>query len=145
MNSLTYSKPVYTLANIVDDLFGGNDYCNFGKEITSNSWPKVDIVENEVDYKIYADLPGLEKKDLKISVENDTLSISGEKRRNKKEKKAERYYYYERSYGSFSRSFALPENIDEKNINAHFKNGLLELTLIKKEKAKPKAIEVNVD
>ena len=82
---------------------------------------------------------------IKITVEDGVLSISGDKKEEKREKKKGRYCYYERSYGSFYRSFGLPENVDEKDINATYKNGLLELKLKKTEKAKPKAIEVKVD
>ncbi len=146
MSSLIrYREPVYSLSNIFDDFLGDGFFYNSGREVTRHKWPNVDIVENDSDYTIEADLPGLEKKDIAITVENGVLTISGEKKRDKKERKKERYYYYERSYGSFSRTFALPENVDEKNIQAKFKNGLLALTIKKAEKAKPKSIEVKVD
>lgn len=146
MSSLIrYKEPVFSLSNVFDDFLGDGFFFNSGREVTRHKWPNVDIVENDNDYTIHADLPGLEKKDIAITVENGVLTISGEKKRDKKERKKERYYYYERSYGSFCRTFALPENIDEKNIQANFKNGLLALTIKKTEKAKPKAIEVKVD
>lgn len=146
MNSLIrYEEPVVTLSNIFDDLFNDGFFFNAGREITRNRWPRVDIVENNDNYTIHADLPGLEKKDINITVENGVLSISGEKKQEKKEKEKGRCYYYERSYGSFHRNFALPENVDEKIISANYKNGLLELTIKKTEKAKPKAIEVKVE
>ena len=140
-----YSKPVYTLSNFFDDFLNDGYFYNSGREINRQSWPKVDITENDSDYSIEADLPGLEKKDIRIIVEDGVLTISGEKKHEKKERKKGRYGFYERSYGSFSRSFALPENVDEKSIHANYKNGLLELTIKKTEKAKPKSIEIKVD
>lgn len=146
MNSLIrYEEPVYTLSNWFDDILNDGFFFNGGREVVRHQWPKVDITENDNDYVVHADLPGLEKKDIKITIENGVLTISGEKKNEKKERKKGRYYYYERSYGNFCRSFALPENVDEKSIAANLKNGLLELTIKKAEKAKPKAIEVKVD
>ena len=144
---IRYEKPVFTLSNLFDDFLDDGFFFNGGREIVRHQWPKVDIVENDNDYEVHADLPGLEKKDINISVEDGVLTISGEKKLEKKDRKKDRYYYYERSYGSFCRSFALPENVDEKNIAANYKNGLLELTIKKTEKAKPKpkAIEVKVE
>ncbi len=146
MSSLIrYKEPVFSLSNIFDDYLGDGFFFNSGREVTRHKWPNVDIVENDGDFTIEADLPGLEKKDIAITIENGVLTISGEKKKDKKERKKERYYYYERSYGSFCRTFALPENVDEKSIHANYKNGLLTLTIKKKEKAKPKSIEVKVD
>jgi len=142
---IRYEKPVFTLSNLFDDFFNDGFFFNGGREIVRHQWPKVDIVENENDYVLHADLPGLEKKDITIKIEDGVLTISGDKKQETKDRKKDRYYYYERSYGSFCRSFALPENIDEKRIAANFKNGLLELTIKKTEKAKPKTIEVKVD
>jgi HSP20 family protein len=141
---IRYKSPVYSLSNLFDEFFNDGFFFNSGREISRTKWPNVDIVENKDDYKLHADLPGLEKKDIKITVENGVLSISGEKKLDKKEKEKGKYYYYERSYGSFHRNFSLPENVDEKSINANFKNGVLELTIKKTEKAKPKEIEIKV-
>ena len=146
MNSLIrYERPVFTLSNFFDDVIEDGFFFNGSREVVKHQWPKVDIVENEKDFVIRADLPGLEKKDIKVSVENGVLSISGEKKEEKKEKEKGKYYYYERSYGSFNRSFALPETVKEKDISATFKSGVLELSLKKSEKVKPKEIEVKVE
>ena len=142
---IRYKRPVYSLSNLFDEFFNDGFFFNSGREVTRTKWPKVDIEENKNDYRLHADLPGLEKKDIKITVENGVLSISGEKKHDKKEKEKGKYYYYERSYGAFHRNFSLPENIDEKSINANFKNGVLELIIKKTEKAKPKEIEIKVD
>ena len=141
---IRYRRPSYTLSNLLNDYFN-DDFFRSSREISRTNWPLVDIVENEDNFVLKADVPGLDKKDIKISVEDNVLSISGEKKQEKKDKQKGRYNFYERSYGSFQRSFALPENIDEKSINANLKNGLLELTLKKVEKPKPKAIEIKVD
>ncbi len=139
-------KPSYSLSSIFDDFFNENFFYNSGRELTGTKWPNVDIEEHENEYKIHADLPGLDRKDIKITVEDGVLSISGDKKHEKKEKKEKgRYYYYERSYGNFKRSFSLPDHVDEKSINANFSNGVLDLTIKKTEKAKPKKIEINVN
>lgn len=146
MNSLIrYEQPVVTLSNLFDDYFGDGFFFNGGRELVRHQWPKVDIEEHENEFILQADLPGLEKKDINITVEDGVLTVSGEKKAEKNERKKDRYYYYERSYGTFCRSFALPENVDEKTIGANYKNGQLTLTIKKSEKAKPKAIEVKVE
>ena len=142
---LRYQRPVYSLSNLFDEFLNDSYFFNSGKELSKSKWPKVDIEENKNDYKLHADLPGLDKKDIKITVEDGVLSISGDKKIDKKEKEKGKYCYYERSYGSFNRSFSLPDNVDEKSIQANFKNGVLELTIKKTEKAKPKEIEIKVD
>ncbi len=106
--------------------------------------PKVDVVENEDSYVVNADIPGMNKEDIKIDIDDNTLTIKGEKKLENKEEK-ENYIRIERSYGSFFRTFALSENVDRENIKANYKDGVLELTLPKKEEAKPKQIEVEVN
>jgi HSP20 family protein len=143
---IRYNEPRYTLSNWFDSLFDDSHfYYNAGRDLACTQWPNVDIVENEKDYTIHADLPGLEKKDVKIEIKDGVLSISGEKKQEKKEKEKGKYHYYQRSYGSFKRSFALSDDIDEKKINAKLNNGQLELVFQKKEKVEPKAIEIKVD
>ena len=142
---IRYERPVFPFTKFFDDFFEDGFFFNGSREVVKHRWPKVDIVENEKNFIVHADLPGLDKKDIKVSVENGVLSISGEKKEEKKEKEKGKYYYYERSYGSFSRSFALPETVKEKDISANFKDGVLELVLKKSEKVKPKEIEVKVE
>ncbi|RFC48747.1 MAG: HSP20 family protein [Verrucomicrobia bacterium] len=105
--------------------------------------PAVDVSEDDKEYLVKAELPELKKEDVKINVENHTLTISGE-RRAEKEEKGKRYHRIERSFGSFQRRFAIPEGIDSSKVAAEFKDGLLLVHLPKDEKAKPKAIEVKV-
>lgn len=116
-----------------------------GKEqLTVADWmPIVDISETDGEYLIKAELPEVKKEDVKVTVENGVLTIQGE-RRQEKEEKGKKYHRVERSYGSFVRSFTLPESIDEGGVRAEYKDGVLNLHLPKSEKVKPKAIEVKV-
>jgi HSP20 family protein len=116
-----------------------------GKEaMTVAEWaPLVDIVEDEKEYLIKAELPEVKKEDVKVTVEDDVLTITGE-RKYEKEEKGKKYHRVERAYGSFERSFTLPEDADGSKVNAEFKDGILKVRLPKSEKAKPKAVEVKV-
>lgn len=105
--------------------------------------PVVDVMETEEEFQIRAELPGVEKKDVKLSVEEGVLAISGH-REQEKEEKGKRYHKIERAYGSFARSFTVPDAVDEQKVTAEFKNGLLTVRLPKSEKARPKSIEVTV-
>jgi HSP20 family protein len=112
--------------------------------ITVAEWsPLVDITEDDKEYLVKAELPEMKKEEIKINVHEDVLSISGE-RKYEKEEKGKKYHRVERAYGSFVRSFTLPEDADGSKINAEYKDGVLKIHLPKSEKAKPKAIEVRV-
>ena len=116
-----------------------------GKEaMTVAEWsPRVDITEDDKEYVIKADLPEVKKEDVKLTVQDDVMSISGE-RKYEKEEKGKKYHRVERAYGSFMRSFTLPEDADGGKVNAEYKDGVLNVRLPKSEKAKPKSIEVKV-
>jgi HSP20 family protein len=118
---------------------------NGGKEaMTVAEWaPLVDITEDEKEYVIKAELPEVKKEDVKVSVQDNVISISGE-RKSEKEEKGKKYHRVERAYGSFYRSFTLPEDADGGIVAAEFKDGVLKVRLPKSEKAKPKSIEVKV-
>jgi HSP20 family protein len=105
--------------------------------------PVVDVVETDEEFQIRAELPGVEKNDVKLSVENGVLLISGH-REQEKEEKGKRYHKIERAYGSFARSFTMPDVVDEQKVTAEFKNGVLTVQLPKSEKARPKSIEVQI-
>lgn len=137
------ASPVATLFDDLDNLFGSGVSWS-GRDLTGSLYPPVDITESEAGYRITADLPGLSKEDIRVSVENDVLTLSGEKKREIEKREKDRYYHFERSYGRFSRSFSLPANIDTSGIDAKFTNGVLEIHLRKTEAAKPRAIEVKV-
>lgn len=113
---------------------------------TLSAWaPAVDIVENKKDYTITAELPDIPKENVKVSVENGILVISGERKYEHEEKdKDTKVHRVERSYGSFVRSFAVPDDADAAKISAEYKNGLLNVRLPKSEAAKPKQIEVKI-
>jgi HSP20 family protein len=112
--------------------------------ITVAEWsPLVDIVEDDKEYLIKAEIPEMKKEDIKLNVHDDVLTISGE-RKYEKEEKAKKYHRVERAYGSFMRSFTLPEDADGTRVMAEYKDGLLNVHLPKSEKAKPKSIEVKI-
>jgi HSP20 family protein len=116
-----------------------------GKEtmVVADWVPSVDVSETEGEYQIKAEIPDVKKEDVKVTVEDGVLTIQGE-RRQEKEEKGKKYHRVECSYGSFVRSFTLPDLVDEEKVKAEFKDGVLNLKLPKSEKAKPKAIEVKV-
>ena len=105
--------------------------------------PLTDISEDEDNFILKLDLPGVKKEDVKINYENGQLSISGE-RKQETEKKTSKYHRVERSYGKYFRSFNLPSKIKEDKIDAEFKDGQLKITVPKSEEAKPKQIEVKI-
>ncbi len=105
--------------------------------------PLVDIAEDDKEYLITAELPDVKKEDVKVTVENGVLTITGE-RKFEKEENDKRYHRVERSYGSFSRSFTLPGDGDAQKVNAEFKEGMLKVHVTKSEAARPKQIEVKV-
>lgn len=112
--------------------------------MTVAEWsPLVDIVEDEKEYLIKAELPELRKENVKVTVENGVLSISGE-RKYEKEEKGRKFHRVERAYGSFYRSFTVPDDADPAKVSAEFKDGVLTVRLTKSESAKPKTIEVKV-
>lgn len=117
-----------------------------GKEenITVAEWaPLVDISEDDKEYLIKAELPEVKKGEVKVTVENGVLLISGE-RKFENEEKGKKYHRIERAYGSFVRTFTLPDDADSDKVNAEFRDGVLKVHLAKSEAAKPKQIEVKV-
>ena len=118
---------------------------NGGKEsLTVAQWsPLVDITETEHEYLIKAEVPDMKKEDVRLRVEDDLLTISGE-RKFEKEDKDLKHHRIERAYGSFMRSFSLPEDADSSKVTADYKDGMLQVHLPKSRKATPKAIEIKV-
>jgi HSP20 family protein len=132
-----------TLQEQVNRLFG-NVLEHAGEESNLTSWaPAVDIYETEHELVVKADLPEVDGKDLDIRVENNLLTIRGERKFEKKVNE-ENYLRVERAYGSFSRSFSLTNTVNSEAIKADYQNGVLTLTIPKREEAKPKQIKVNV-
>lgn len=117
-----------------------------GKEeaMTIAEWaPLVDISEDDKEYLIKVELPEIKKEDVKITVQDDVLTISGV-RTFEKEDKGKKYHRVERAYGSFARSFTVPDDADAAKVSADFKDGVLKVRLGKAEQAKPKSIEVKI-
>lgn len=111
---------------------------------TSRPWsPAVDVLETENELVVKADVPDVKLEDIDVRVENQTLSIKGE-RRFEEDSSAQGYHRIERSYGSFVRSFAVPNSVDTEKVSADYKNGVLTVKLPKKEAAKPKQVRVEV-
>ena len=110
---------------------------------TSNFAPAVDVYEDEHKDTLKIEVPGIEEKDLDVRVENNALTVTGE-RKIEKEEKEENYRRVERQYGSFSRTFTLPQTVDTENVSANYDKGVLKISLPKKAEAKPKQIKVNV-
>jgi HSP20 family protein len=104
----------------------------------------VDVQESEGHYLLSFDLPGVNKSDLSISLENNVLTVSGE-RKHEVDNKKDSYRYFERSYGNFSRSFQLPDGINTEEVNAEYKDGVLRIALTKIELVKPRKIEIQED
>ncbi len=118
-----------------------------GKQMTGfqSAWqPAIDVAEDKDKFIFKADLPGLKKEDIHVSVENGVLSIEGE-RRSETELKDKDYHRVERSYGRFVRSFNLGSAVDDAKIKANYKDGVLEIAVPKVEKAKAKTIDVSVN
>jgi len=117
-----------------------------GQEVVATGdWaPRVDIAETDNEFKIKAEIPEVKKEDVKVVADNGVLTISGE-RKEEKEEKGKKFHRIERHYGSFMRSFTLPDNVDEAKVKASFKDGMLTLSLPKTEESKPKAIEVKIE
>ena len=110
---------------------------------TSSFAPAVDVYEDEHKVTLKIEVPGIDEKDIDVRVENNTLTVHGE-RKIEKEEKEENYRRVERQYGSFTRNFTLPQTVDTENVSATYDKGVLKITLPKKAEAKPKQIKVNV-
>jgi HSP20 family protein len=110
---------------------------------TSGFAPPVDVYEDEHNFTLKVEVPGVEEKDIDVRIENNTLIVHGE-RKFEKEEKEENYRRVERQYGSFTRSFTLPNSVDPGQVSAHYDKGVLKINLAKKAEAKPKQIKVTV-
>jgi HSP20 family protein len=136
-------REVSRLRNEMDRLW--DDYFGPGRRALQpmeEAWlPAVDVSETGDKITVKAEIPGMEAKDIEISMVGDTLTIKGEKKVEREEKE-ENYHMVERSYGSFSRAMKLPAMVDSDKVEATYKNGVLTVVLPKKEEVKPKAIEI---
>jgi HSP20 family protein len=139
MSSLTTYDPFSSVRLLEDALTR-----MWSEPRTARPWsPAVDILETENELVLRADLPDVKLEDIDIRVENQTLSLKGE-RRFEKEESVKGYHRIERSYGSFVRTFTLPPTVDPDHVSAEYKNGVLTVTLPKKEAAKPRQVKVEI-
>ena len=147
--TLTRWNPLREMDEIFDRFnrsFGRHPARGEGSQelMTVADWaPTVDISETEDEYLIKVELPGVPKEDVKVTIHDGVLTLQGE-RKLEREEKNKKFHRVERAYGSFARSFTLPDNVDGNKVTAEHKDGLLYLHLNKVEEAKPKSIEVKV-
>ena len=148
MTLLTRWDPLRDLATMQNRLnrFVRESYSPEGPEeaLTTTSFaPPVDIYEDEHTIAVKMEVPGIDEKDIDVRIEDNTLTVHGE-RKIEKEEKEENFRRVERQYGSFTRSFTMPSSVDPGQVSAHYDKGVLKIRLAKKAEAKPKQIKVNV-
>jgi len=129
---------------IFDDFFRGFDLAPFGTERFGAFSPSVDVKEDDKEMLIKAELPGLDEKDVEVTLTDGALTIKGEKKE-EKEDRGKHYYRMERSYGAFNRVVALPEGVDTDKANASFKNGVLNISLPKTEEARKNVRRITIN
>jgi HSP20 family protein len=142
----TFPSDVLNMQREINKMF--NSFFRSGAEedqsLMATGWyPAVDLVERDSDYVVKMELPGVDKNDVKVTIQNTTITVRGEKKQ-EKESKDSSYFRLERAYGTFERSFTLPGEVQSEKINASYKDGILTITLPKAETAKRRAIEVKV-
>ena len=136
-------RDLRTLQDEVNRLFSSNLTRGFGDDaITRGSWmPSVDIYENKDNIVLEAELPGMNREDFELTIENNVLTLRGERRFEKRDE-GDNYHRVERAYGQFTRSFTLPQTVTAENATAEYKNGVLRVVLLKREEVKARRIEV---
>ncbi|HEV2861475.1 MAG TPA: Hsp20/alpha crystallin family protein [Pyrinomonadaceae bacterium] len=136
-------RDLRTLQDEVNRLFSTNFSRSFGEEgFTRGAWaPSVDIFENKDEIVLEAELPGMNREDFELTIENNVLTLRGERRFEKKDE-ADNYHRVERAYGQFSRSFTLPQTVSPEGATAEYKNGVLRVVLHKREEVKARRIEI---
>jgi HSP20 family protein len=147
MNAVMRWNPIREIESLQNRVFNAlaPSIPNGTPESESQPWaPLVDIVEDSSEYIITTELPQVQKEDVRITLENGRLTVSGERKPNE-DKKGRKVHRLERPYGAFFRTFALPDDADPTKVNAVFKEGVLQITVPKHEKALPRQIEVKVD
>jgi HSP20 family protein len=134
---------IRTLQEEINDLFDIDRFPPISGLFDRSNSPSIDIVEGENDFTVACELPGLEQKDIDLSIVSNVLTIKGDKK-NERETRNGKYYKKETWSGSFQRTLSLPSSVDPERVNAQLKDGILTVSLPKKEEAKPKQISVNV-
>jgi len=151
MNPLVRWQPMQEITSLqrqmnrlLESFAGRAPWTPFGEELSTLEFgPPVDIIEDEQKLTFKVEVPGIEEKDIKVEVENNVLTVRGE-RKLEKEVKEENFRRMERHYGAFARSFSLPPSVDAEKIEANYNNGVLAIQMPKRAEAKPKQIKVNV-
>jgi HSP20 family protein len=144
MNLITYDpfRELRSLQDEVNRVFNSGFSRSSDNELMRGAWnPSVDIFENKDQIVLEAEVAGISPDDVNISIENNVLTIHGERKFEKKDEQ-DNFHRIERGYGSFTRSFTLPSTVSSENVNASFDNGILRIELAKREEAKPKRIEI---
>jgi len=130
------------LNRILDEAFAGLSFPEPGNVITSTWFAPTDVSEDENSLRITMELPGVDPNDVRLSLENNVLTIRGEKKQ-QVDDNSERIHRFERTYGMFERTFVLPNTVDSERIDARYENGVLQVAISKAERAKPREIRVN--
>ena len=148
MTALTRWEPIRDLVNLQERLnrMFGENFASIGSQesLAAGAFvPPVDVYEDEQSIRVKMEVPGIEEKDIDIRLENNLLTVRG-KREMEKETKEENFHRIERSYGSFSRSFTLPNTVNPEDVKANYAKGVLTITLAKRAEARPKQIKVEV-
>ena len=133
-----YGNSVDPFDRMFDALLGGSG----GSRSTLMRAPETDVVETEREIRVMVEMPGLKRDNIDIDIENNVLTIRGEKREERQEGEEGKYHIAERRYGTFTRSFVLPRDVDSEDIQARFEDGVLNVTIPKSERARRRRIEV---
>ena len=145
-DGVTLPSDMFQMHREIDKMFDrflGGSLAEDGSVFTSSWTPAVDITEHENEYIVKMELPGVSKDDVKITLEDNVLTVKGEKKQ-EKESKSSNYHRVERTYGAFQRTFTVPSDVKANGIDASYKDGILSIALPKSEDAKPKQIDVKV-
>ncbi|HEX8813915.1 MAG TPA: Hsp20/alpha crystallin family protein [Terriglobales bacterium] len=146
MTLITRWEPFREFATLQDRLnrLFQDSYGQSSRELTTTGFaPKADVYEDEHSLTLKLEVPGVDEKDIDVRIENNTLTVHGE-RKFENEEKEENYLRVERNYGSFTRSFTLPNTVDTADVTANYDKGVLKIKLVKKAEAKPKQIKISV-
>jgi HSP20 family protein len=144
--TLLARRDVFTLQDRINRIFQESFNPRGSDEAltTSNFAPPVDVYEDEHNITLKIEVPGIDEKDINVSIENNTLTVRGE-RGFEKDEKEENFQRIERMFGTFTRSFTMPNTVDPEQVSAHYEKGVLKIRLSKRAEAKPKQIKVNVE
>ncbi|MFW6253865.1 MAG: Hsp20/alpha crystallin family protein [Chitinivibrionales bacterium] len=138
-----HNNPLQAFRSMLDEYLNEGSFKLTDRDFSGTIWPRVDVSEDDAAFYIRADLPGLAKEDIDVSVEGNVLSISGEKKEELPHEERKYFTHHERRYGTFLRSFTLPEHADPGDIEAHYSNGVLELRIKKTAHERSKHVDIS--